>query len=488
MHKKKRHSYHARRFFVHLVESQIVYRIISHSYPNNEIRTVFSAIPNPGEFDYEDPLELPDIALSEDSFPALVDDFSVLESCDLVEGCENLPPPLSLPPNSKTQRYSTGYGALPLKPTKFGLNAKRIVLRSGGALEKSALPEECLFLTGTLPGSTEDSFRAIAAYSAYLVNGLKAWVSNHIAAKLDFYVWEYQKRGALHLHYCVHAPDITSREFILKNFKGWWIGILHKIGDKSRCDMFKKNSNYSHRSDESKVRAIAEVCRKSPARYLAKYLTKSIQPDRGNARFFTPSRWFGVSRPLNALLKSLTKVTEIIVGSYHPVISKLEEVKYSCDTSESVTYGYKHSYGVGETIVCYPRSESENKHLWMSLEVLSTISQIESKSSYSPAIERAETVRSRFKHWLEVQLSNSYLKLQGWAEFYEEFWSITLQTIPLKFSECLHYLMVLNSRLLAIESHLKSFPYHSMKDRMMIDDCIDKLDCCMKDLIIEHNS
>lgn len=465
-----------------------MYRIITHSYPNNEIRTVFSAIPNPRPFQYDDPLESSDIALSVSDDCAPPVDFSIAEPCALVDAEKNLSPHLSLPPNSKTKRYSTGYGSLPEKPTKFGLNAKRTVLRSGGALEKSSIPSECLFLTGTLPGSTEDSFRAIACYSAYLVNGLKAWISNYIPSKLDFYVWEYQRRGALHLHYCIHAPDTIAREFILKNFKAWWVGILHKIGEKSNCDLFKRNSSYSHRSDESKVRARAEVCRKSPARYLAKYLTKSIHPKRGNARFFTPSRWFGVSRPLTAITKSLTKVSEIIVGSYHDVVAKLQDVGHICDTSESVTYRYRHSYGVGKTYVCYPNSQTENNHLWNSLKALSTTSVIQSMRNLCRPSEIITTIKTQLITWYGQQLNSSHHKLQHLSEYFQECLSMTHRHMRYQLPDGLLCLMMVGNRILDTLLVLQSNPYFSRAALRTLKLISSDLENCISEIVLNGYS
>lgn len=487
-HKKNGYCFNTAPFLYSSKNLCDMYRIVTHSYPNNEIRTVFSAIPNPRPIDYSAPLESSDFVVSDRLDCIHASDYPTSEPCDLVSENPIAPAPLSLPPNSKTRRYTTGYGALPLKPTKFGLNAKRTVLRSGGALEKSSTPNECLFLTGTLPGSTEDSFRSIAAYSAYLVNGLKAWISNYIPNKLDFYVWEYQKRGALHLHYCIHAPDTIAREFILKNFKAWWIGILHKIGEKSNCDLFKKNSNYSHRSDESKVRARAEVCRKSPARYLAKYLTKSIHPKRGNARFFTPSRWFGVSRPLTAITKSMTKFTEIIIGSYHAVVAKLEDVAHICDSSESVTYQYRHSYGVGKTYVCYPNSQTENKDLWNSLVALSTTSLIQSTQNSPPPSEIITIIKTRLVNWYEQRLSSLSPKLQGLKEYLSESLSLIHLHTPSLLKGDLSSLMTTANRILDTLLLYKSSPYNSLDQLQSIKLISSDLEDCISEIVLNGYS
>ena len=453
-----------------------MYRIISHRYPNNEIRTTFSAIPNPKPIALDESLESPQNDLLDDTCNSSPDVLSLDKLVKFQGNEEKSLPPLSLVLNSKTKRCSAGYGCLPDKPTKFGLNAKRTVIRSGAALEKSSKPEECLFLTGTLPGSTEDSFRALAEYSAYLVNNLKAWIANYIPSKYDFYVWEYQRRGALHLHYCIHAPDPIAREFILKNFRNWWINTLHRIGEKTNVDLFKKNSKYSHRSDESKVRAVAEVCRKSPARYLAKYLTKSIHPTRGNARFFIPSRWWGTSRPLKKLLESLTDVVEIAIGNYHAVITKLEQVKYVCDSSDSVTYRYKHKYGVGDTNVSYPNSQTENINLWNSLEALSTMKQIQSQSIYRRPSHVLAVHQTRLIQWLEYRLSILSDRFQGLKESLSRYLSMTRLIILLECEELPFSLMQWSAQSLDILSLLKSSYVIRSRDETMFNEFIDDLD------------
>ena len=208
-----------------------MYKIVAQSFPNNEIRVTWSSLPHPRP-----------------PAPELSSDYEICTTCTTVNPSSELNslPPLSLVPNSQTERSDAGFGRLPDKPPAFGLNAKRLLIRRGAAMEDVAPPAECLFLTGTLPGSTEDSYRSIAEWSSYIVHRLKSWIGNYARAKLDFYCWEYQKRGALHLHYCVWLPDAASRAHILRGFHGWWVDTLHTVGEKSGCDMFRKNRNKTH--------------------------------------------------------------------------------------------------------------------------------------------------------------------------------------------------------------------------------------------------
>lgn len=372
-----------------------MYRIVAHSYPNNEVRVTWSSLPHPKPPPPDD--EPP--PRDDEGDPAPVNSDSEFLT----------PAPLSLVPNSQTERSSAGFGRLPDKASHFGLNAKRNLIRRGAAMEHSAPPEECLFLTGTLPGSTVDAFRSLAEWSSYIVHRLKSWIGNYAKSKLDFYCWEYQKRGALHLHYCVWVPDTDSRAYILGRFHTWWVEILHAIGEKSSVDMFRKNSTKTHLGDTSKVRAVAEVCRKSPARYLAKYLSKSAAPARGSARAFSPARWSGTSRPLKALCDSLTQTIEIIEGGFHKVRSLWEEVSYACASSDSVTYEYRHKVGAGHTVVSYPNTPEEKAWLMTNLESFSPMAIINSQLTSTLPLQVLKTVKIQQVRFFE-ELSMNLVK------------------------------------------------------------------------------
>lgn len=457
-----------------------MYRILTHRYPNNEIRLSFSAIPNSRPIDYGEGLESSDIDLLEPIAPAS-NSVCTDATGEIIPPIEIKPaPPLSLVLNSKPFPKTVGYGLLPSKPTSFGLNAKRQLIRSGAALETTAPPEECLFLTGTLPGSTHDAFQALAAYSGYIVNTLKAWIAKRVPQKLDFYCWELQKRGALHLHYCCHIPLESDRLHILNEFRDWWIQILSRVGDRSNCDLFRKNSQWSWLSDLSKVRAVAEVCRKSPARYLAKYLSKSARSPKGSARSFSPSRWWGTSRPLKTLLESLTDVCEIVIGNYHTTIKKLEQVKSECDNSNSVTYTYRHKYGMGETKVCYPNTKEDNEHLWTSLEALSTMKQISSHMSLVIPSQVLKVHKTRLIQWSTHWESTLSEAFQGLKHSLREFSNMMHGLIPSKSTEPLALLLFWAARLSDMRSLCRFTPALSPSDKRMIDGVLDDLEICIE--------
>lgn len=437
-------------------------------YPNNEIRVVRSqSFTSRFKFEADEQGEIPcEILACDDYFEW--------------EEAKKNSAPLSLAPNSKSQRSSAGYGELPVKPTVFGLNAKRQLVRSGAAMEKTVEPSECLFLTGTLPGSTEAAFSAIAAYSGYIVNSLKSWIANYVSSKLDFYCWEYQKRGALHLHYCVHVPEEGHREFIMGGFKDWWISMLSRVGERSNTDLFRKSATKTHLSDTSKVRAVAEVVRKSVARYLAKYLSKSASPKRGPGRFFTPSRWWGTSRPLKALLEKLTDEVEILEGGYFPVITRWEDIRAVVDSSESVTYVYPHMFGVGQTCLSYPATPEENESLWSKLVSMGVLMKVNvTKESIIPSKD-LRALRDEIHALVSGCLPDLSESYQGLKASSETYLNMMMSLTPSTSEQPLSILLKWAAQTSEYRSLLPFTPLGSKKILKTLDRLLDVLDISLK--------
>lgn len=269
-------------------------------------------------------------------------------------------PNLTLVPNSKLSKteqkclLKPGYGGQ-CKRTKFGIYAKRTLLRVGGAIDKfDPNPENGVFLTGTLPGSTHAAKKTIADWSAYIVHRLKAWIAKYVKAKLDFYVWELQKRGALHLHYYLYVPDPVARKRILSGFKAQWIKLLENVCSKSGVDVFKKTAAFSHRGKFDNIQAYAQEVTKSVAAYLAKYCSKEAsKPNSKVTSSYYPSRWWGASRPLLALLRSMTSTSEFCFSSYQRARCRYEQTLSNLESHSIKGYRYGDKVGMGLNHVFY---------------------------------------------------------------------------------------------------------------------------------------
>lgn len=130
------------------------------------------------------------------------------------------------------------------------------------------------------------------------------------------YVWEFQQRGALHLHYAILVKDDETRKRLLLEWKKQWERIIDGIGAMSGVDMWRKNGDYTHANNKEVLQADIQECEKSIARYLSKYVSKSQQQYLNNHwQECKPSRFWGISRPLCKELTDRTEKVEVVLGS-----------------------------------------------------------------------------------------------------------------------------------------------------------------------------
>jgi len=256
-----------------------------------------------------------------------------------------------------------GYGSLG-RETPFTTLARRTILRAGGALQKEHRANECLFLTATLPGSTLASFEALAKWSGFAVQRLKAWIGFRQKENLSLYCWEYQKRGALHLHYVVCIRDPELQRWIIEGFQAQWIRILDAIARNSGVDVYSKGGGFTHSGDKSVVQTRAEVCKFSVAGYLAKYLSKSSHSNESRSKWrFPPSRWYGVSRPLHVLIRKYTCTTERVFARLREALVAYEDSLSPLQSYSIKHYTYRHGCTAFRTCIGY-FSEQEIKTVW----------------------------------------------------------------------------------------------------------------------------
>jgi hypothetical protein len=268
--------------------------------------------------------------------------------------------------DSQESPQKVGYGALG-RETAFSALARRTLLRAGGALQKAQPVNECLFLTMTLPGSTAASFRALAEWSGYAVQHLKNWIGWRVKSNLSLYVWEWQKRGALHLHYVVHVPCPNARQYIQENLQAQWIRILDAIVCNSGVDVYSKGAGFTHANDKSVVQTRAEVCKYSVAGYLSKYLGKNSRSTNVPSKFkFVPSRWYGVSRPLHALIEQFSQVCERTFGRQRDALKSYEDSLSLLHSQSTRHYSFRHGSTSFRTTIAYFK-EAQIGAIWMTL-------------------------------------------------------------------------------------------------------------------------
>lgn len=205
---------------------------------------------------------------------------------------------------AKTREVSSaraGFGGL-AKPTRFGKVAKQVIREAGAVMDRS-YGRNVLFLTWTLPGHSQEIFDVATRFSAQFVQDVLQWLRDTVANCVYAWVYEFQKRGALHQHIVLASEDDAGLESVLQMFGLRMRKFFVKWSRQANCNLF-----YSEKTQRLNIRASlygqkAERATKSAARYLTKYLSKHRSKD-GLDNSHCPSRWWRVSKKCNALIRS----------------------------------------------------------------------------------------------------------------------------------------------------------------------------------------
>ncbi|MFM6214560.1 hypothetical protein, partial [Planktothrix sp.] len=199
-------------------------------------------------------------------------------------------------------------------------------------------------ITLTLPGSTQEAYRALAAYSSWLINRLLQTVRDAKFKIHYFGVWELQKRGALHVHLGIGAnPEDASMEELEElgnKIAKKWFKLLKEMstteeisrgGKKGRLpgiDMFELSPEASAKNGGIKTwRDRPDVwkwdnlpIKKNVAAYFSKYTSKNV--DSGNKKkafeHYCPSRWWFMGKAISDEIKARRFDYTV---AYHPVES-----------------------------------------------------------------------------------------------------------------------------------------------------------------------
>lgn len=235
--------------------------------------------------------------------------------------------------NSTSQK--AGYGRA-LDKRNFTSLAKRRLREFGALIDQGAL-ENVVFLTGTLPGSTPAAMGAVAQWSSWVVSRLAQWFRDRFPGCLYFGVWEFQRRGALHLHVCVRTANSTEARKLKQSWKRRWLGLLDGVENRSGVDIFEKQKGGSWKFSRWIVRTDAQTVVKSVARYLSKYTSKGSVKAR-NAQVFSPARWWFASQTLSKTAAEQRTIIHVSKLTLSHATSLFESIAAKLVESTSKSY------------------------------------------------------------------------------------------------------------------------------------------------------
>lgn len=273
---------------------------------------------------------------------------------------KNLRLPQELRDAEKTAPVQTarrGYGGSP-EPIPFSLYARRQLARCGGVFAPAS-EGRLVFLTGTLPGSTDEAMKALSDWSAWAVHELMTVIprlAGSRASELRWeWVWEWQQRGALHWHAAIELPTAEAAQSVIAQFRPLWIRVIKGIGRKAGVDMAARHYGGTWEGQEHKWNIFSQLAYASPSNYLAKYLGKDDSKG-GSAKGYYPSRWYGCSRRL--LLECREKTEVFSTHKYRPktaheVTVKDAELLGTIQGGASTVRAFCDKYRTGFTLVTY---------------------------------------------------------------------------------------------------------------------------------------
>lgn len=200
-----------------------------------------------------------------------------------------------------------GYGEA-VRPTTFSASARHRILE-GGALFDRFLAEtnDGYFVTFTLPGSTPEAYDALSRWSGYMANRVLQCLRDYQRDTYWFYVWELQKRGALHLHLFLSLPKGAESDVLNGRLRDVWYRALGDVQTQSGVDMFL-HSDRKHHTPAEFYQYDFQAVETTPAQYISKYVGKDALAPRGRNGVegggfqYYPHRWWGMCRQLKRLI------------------------------------------------------------------------------------------------------------------------------------------------------------------------------------------
>jgi hypothetical protein len=235
----------------------------------------------------------------------------------------------------KSQRLKPRHASWghPQQPKAFRYQGGQRIREGGAVVDRFCGATNAHMITLTIPGSTYAACDVVARWSGYIVNRLLQVVRRVKSPEAPiywFFVWEHQKRGALHLHFCLGWNVCPKkREQLGLQIKDKWFEVIDQVGARENIDVFQhKGFKKSWRNHPEKWQWDVVSVKHSVAGYFAKYCAKNaerngdneVERDRIKAKppngrkkamrragISYPSRYWGSSRTVKNRVRLLTQ-------------------------------------------------------------------------------------------------------------------------------------------------------------------------------------
>lgn len=250
-------------------------------------------------------------------------------------------------------------------PKTFTRNAKQKILEAGAVVERLTDPGDQYECTLTIPGSGWRVYDVVSRWSGYLINRMTQVIRRFQSQGVPvywFFVWEHQKRGALHSHWCIAVPGSPMiADYVARSLKDQWYKCLFELSDKEGVDLFASfGYQQSWRNSPQKWQWKVVPVRKSVAAYFSKYCSKGVshaeqqkldRAEGDGADFKTPRQ------------KALRRLANLCPSRYWGCSSSVKkecqrltvEIKFEVDSREEAD-AYMHLFSVCASMQSSPVS------------------------------------------------------------------------------------------------------------------------------------
>ena len=194
---------------------------------------------------------------------------------------------------SENKKPRCGFGTLS-SARAFTVYGRKTVKESCAVIERT-YGRDVLFCTVTIPGSEIHSQATFAAWSGYALLLFNQRIRDMLHGAQFVSVWEWQKRGALHLHVALAHPDKARLERFGVYLRKTWHSVLVQVGERAGVCLLKSD-DVVYRHDRFPLLVVdAQWIKKSLGRYLSKYLSKGATGECKTATY-PPPRWWSVDK------------------------------------------------------------------------------------------------------------------------------------------------------------------------------------------------
>jgi hypothetical protein len=265
-----------------------------------------------------------------------------------------------------SNRDVAGFGALG-NDTVFTTRGARTI-REFGAVTDWRFGKAQLFLTWTVPGRGNDVHRVVAEWSSYITQRVLQWIRDNCVKPYIAWVYEFQRRGALHQHLIVGSDDIDGLSIVQGRWTDFVYRLFTQLSRRTSVDLFfneaKGRSNFEHAWRGQK----AERVKHSAAKYLAKYFSKSKKPHK-RGTFRKPARWWRVSNVALRDIKARRRKFEVHVMDGQSRNELLSALKQSLQFGATKVFEYPNArYDWLRNVVAWHEDYSQGLCRWELLQ------------------------------------------------------------------------------------------------------------------------